>query len=137
MNWLTGRRSGSGSSFAFDGCAVCVVFSGESNGAHRVKLILSDGFISCYRLQSGDRMQAGFSDDQRLMLRRHAQGNTITGRGFTKRRSTTKSKGSSTCQPYVAFEFSTYPAVQEWAKQFENRTWIEMVDRQTHWESVR
>jgi hypothetical protein len=137
MNWLTSKRSGSGSAFAFDGCAVCVVISGESSGAERVKLVLSNGLIAAYRLQSGDKLQAGFSDDGRLMLRRHSDGNTITGRGFTKRRSTTKSKGSSTCQPYVAFEAVTYPGVRDWAKHFENRTWIEVVDHGTHWESVR
>ena len=136
MNWLTSKRSGSGSAYHFDGCAVCVVLSSESSASERVKLVLSDGLVSAYRLQSGDRLQVGFSDDGRFMLRRHSLGNTVSGRGFSDQKLKSGKKGGSTTQPYVAFERGSYPAVWAWAKQFTNRTWIEVVDHGTHWESV-
>jgi hypothetical protein len=134
MEWLTSSRS-CRQKAATNCCAVCVVFSREANASQRVKLVLSDAFIAAYRLQSGDRLQVGFGQGSGLMLRRHPDGNRITGKGFSKRRSTTTSHGSCTTQPYVAFESVTYPAVLAWAEQFPNGTWVEVFDHGSYWDT--
>lgn len=133
MKWLEASKIGSGQRlFGPSEPAIAVRVYNSERDHHRVCLMLNRAFIKAARLQPGDRLAVGI-DGELIGLRRSDRGNAISGAGFSVSRTGKKSSDKAT--PYVSFNERTFPDVGAWAKG-RARTWILMIDKGTHWESV-
>lgn len=131
MQWFESKGRGNNRGNADPGRpAICISYGHRNGEVERVRFRLSTDFIKQARLQRGDRLQAGISDDGSLCLRRNPAGNAISGVGFASG----KSEGNSGC-PHVAFQQVTYPQVIEWALAQNKNIWIEVLDMGTHFEA--
>jgi hypothetical protein len=126
MEWFEPKKqSGNGKpdpGFA----AICISLVRSKGVTDRVRMRLSEDFIRRGRLQKGDKIQAGLSDDGSLLLRRNSVGNAICGTGFSD------GESGSTGTPYVAFQISVYPAIMQWAELQPVNEWIQVIDMGTH-----
>jgi hypothetical protein len=136
MKWLTGAKNGSGrrlKSPEDPAVAVRVYLAHESS--KRLTLMLNPAIVQAMSLQRGDRLMVGIAG-LILALVKHKDGNAISGDGFSEKRDgSTKGGGKST--PYVSYNLSTYPDLQQWADRWSGQ-WVHMTctDATVHREQV-
>jgi len=101
----------------------------------RMCFYLNKAFIKAARLQPGDRLAIGVDEDLGTVgLQRNADGNAISGKGWSMTPQGISTK-SSRATPFVNFGSNTFPDAFKWAESRHGR-WIVMHDKGTHWESA-